>query len=186
LVSFLFKYREAIFAKSQFAFGARPSVWAVVVLVAVLAALLYYLYAGAGVKLPTNWRVALMTLRLALLAVIVFCLMRPVIVVPSVVPQSSYVAVLMDDSASMNLIDEGSRTRLDAVKQLMSADSPFLARLAERFKVRAFKFSSSAERVQSAAELSGAGQQTNLASAIEQAEREAAGLPLAGVVLMSD
>src|SRR5205085_6254354 len=75
---------------------------------------------------------------------------------------------------------------LDAVKQLMSADSPFLARLAERFKVRAFKFSSSAERVQSAAELSGAGQQTNLASAIEQAEREAAGLPLAGVVLMSD
>ena len=115
LVSFLFKYREAIFAKSQFAFGARPSAWTIAVLIVVLAALLYYLYAGAAIKLPAGWRVALITIRLALLAVILFCLMRPVIVVPSVVPQSSYVAVLMDDSASMNLIDEGGRTRLDSI-----------------------------------------------------------------------
>src|SRR5205085_2352805 len=186
LVSFLFKYRETIFAKSQFAFGARPSVWAVVVLLAVLAALLYYLYAGAALKLPANWRAALIALRLALLVVILVCLMRPVIVVPSVVPQSSYVTVLMDDSASMNLIDEGGRTRLDALKQLMTADSRFLGRLAERFKVRPFKFSSSAERVQSAAELSGTGEQTNISAAIEQAERDAAGLPLAGIVLISD
>ena len=186
LVSFLFKYREAIFAKSQFAFGARPSAWTVVVLIAVLAALLYYLYAGAAIKLPANWRAALVTIRLALLVVILFCLMRPVIVVPSVVPQSSYVAVLMDDSASMNLPDDGGRTRLDSVKQLMSPESQFLTRLADKFKVRGFKFSSSAERVQSAAELSGAGEQTNLASAIEQAEREAAGLPLSGIVVMSD
>ena len=170
LISFLFKYREGIFAKSQFAFGARPSLWAVAVLLAVAAALLYYLYAGRGLKLPANWRAALIALRLLLLAVIVFCLMRPVIVVPSVVPQSSYVAVLMDDSASMKLIDEGSRTRLDALKQLMSADSSFLTHLAERFKVRAFKFAGAAERVQSAAELSGAGEQTNIATAIEQAE----------------
>jgi uncharacterized membrane protein len=186
LVSFLFKYRETMFAKSQFTFGARPSVWAILVLLAVLAALLYYLYAGTALKLPANWRVALITLRLALLVVILFCLMRPVIVVPSVVPQSSYVAVLMDDSASMNLVDEGGRSRLDAIKQLMSADSHFLGRLAERFKVRPFKFSSTAERVQSAAELAGAGEQTNINAAIEQAEREAAGLPLAGIVLISD
>ncbi|MFL6215340.1 MAG: glutamine amidotransferase [Blastocatellia bacterium] len=186
LVSFLFKYREAIFAKSQFAFGARPSVWSLAALAVVLAALLYYLYAGQSVRLRANWRVALITIRLALLVVIVFCLMRPVIVVPSVVPQSSYVAVLMDDSASMNLIDEGGRTRLDSVKQLMSPDGTFLARLADRFKVRAFKFSSSAERVQAATELSGAGDQTNLMAALEQAEREAAGLPLSGIVVMSD
>src|SRR5205085_1772641 len=53
-------------------------------------------------------------------------------------------------------------------------------------KVRAFKFSSSAERVQSAAELSGAGEQTNIEAAIEQAGREAAGLPLSGIVVISD
>ena len=80
LVSFLFKYRGAIFAKSQFAFGTHPSVWTIAVLVVVAAALLYYLYAGATIKLPANWRAALVAIRLCLLAVIIFCLMRPVIV----------------------------------------------------------------------------------------------------------
>ena len=186
VVSFLFKYKEALFAKSQFGFGARPSLLIIIALVVVGAALLYFLYASPSVKLAAKWRASLIALRVALLAVIVFCLMRPVIVVPSVLPQSSYVAVLMDDSASMNLVDEGNRTRLDSLKQLMSPDSRFLAALAEKFKVRAFKFSSTTERAQDASELSGAGEQTNLALALEQATRESAGLPLAGIVVMSD
>jgi len=49
--------------------------------------------------------------------------MLPVIVVPSVIPQSSYVAVLMDDSSTMKLPDEASHTRLDALPQLMPANS---------------------------------------------------------------
>ena len=186
VVSFLFKYKEALFAKSQFGFGARPSLPIIIALVVVGAALLYFLYASPSVKLAPKWRASLIALRVALLAVIIFCLMRPVIVVPSVLPQSSYVAVLMDDSASMNLVDEGNRTRLDSLKQLMSPDSRFLAALAEKFKVRAFKFSSTTERAQDASELSGAGEQTNLALALEQATRESAGLPLAGIVVMSD
>lgn len=186
VVSFLFKYKEALFAKSQFGFGARPSLPIIAALIIVGAALLYFLYASPSVKLAPKWRASLIALRLALLAVIIFCLMRPVIVVPSILPQSSYVAVLMDDSASMNLVDEGNRTRLDSLKQLMSPDSRFLASLSEKFKVRAFKFSSTTERAQDASELSGAGEQTNLALALEQATRESAGLPLAGIVVMSD
>ncbi|HEX8090173.1 MAG TPA: glutamine amidotransferase, partial [Blastocatellia bacterium] len=95
-------------------------------------------------------------------------------------------AVLMDDSASMNLADEANHTRLDSVKQLMSAGSQFRAALAGKFKVRAFKFASSAERVQDAGELTGAGEQTNLLEALEQATRESAGLPLSGIIIMSD
>jgi len=186
VVSFLFKYREALFAKSQFGFGARPPMLIMVVLVVGLAALLYFLYATPSIKLPAKWRAALIALRVAMLVVIVFCLMRPVIVVPSVVPQSSYVAVLMDDSASMKLADEGRGARLDSVKQLMATGSPFLTALADKFKVRAFKFSTSAERVQDANELTGDGQQTNLDAALSQATREATGLPLAGIIVMSD
>jgi uncharacterized membrane protein len=186
VVSFLFKYREALFAKSQFGFGARPPMLIMVVLVVGLAALLYFLYATPSIKLPAKWRAALIALRIAMLVVIVFCLMRPVIVVPSVVPQSSYVAVLMDDSASMKLADEGRGARLDSVKQLMATGSPFLTALADKFKVRAFKFSTSAERVQDANELTGDGQQTNLDAALSQATREATGLPLAGIIVMSD
>lgn len=157
-----------------------------VALIAGLALLAYFLYAVPAVRLALRWRVALIALRCALVAVILFCVMRPVIVVPSVIPQSSYAAVLMDDSASMKLPDDGSHTRLDTVKQLMSANSAFYSALADKFKLRAYKFSTTAERVQNASELSGSGNETNLTSALDQASRESAGLPMSGVIVISD
>jgi len=77
-------------------------------------------------------------------------------------PAVQLCCVLMDDSASMKLTDDGSHTRLDAVKQLMSANSAFYSRLADRFKLRTYKFSTTADRVEKASELSGSGDQTNL------------------------
>ena len=186
VVSFLFKYNAALFSKSQFGFGARPSVLILVLLAALIGALLYFLYATPRLALPPRWRAALIAIRLALLAVILLCIMRPVIVVPSVLPQSSYVAVLMDDSSSMKLAGDGSDSRLDEVKRLMADGSTFHGALADKFKLREFKFSSSAERVNDAHELAGEGQQTNLAGAVDQATREAAGLPLSGLIVISD
>lgn len=186
VVSFLFNHRQALFSKSQFSFGARPSILLIVALIAGLALLAYFLYAVPAVRLALRWRVALIALRCALVAVILFCVMRPVIVVPSVIPQSSYAAMLMDDSASMKLTDDGSRTRLETVKQLMSANSPFYSAFADKFKLRSYKFSMTAERVQNASELSGSGDQTNVTSALDQASRESAGLPMSGIVVISD
>ncbi len=186
VVSFLFKYRAAIFEKGQFGFAARPSTILIVALVIGLALLAYYLYARPSLRLGTGWRVALIALRTALVAVIVFCLMRPVIVIPTVLPGSTYVAVLMDDSSSMQLRDGMAGTRLDAVKQLMSAGSPFATALAEKFKVHAYGFSATAERVTDATELKGEGDRTDLQESIEQITRESAGLPVSGIILISD
>jgi uncharacterized membrane protein len=186
VVSFLFNHRQALFSKSQFSFGARPSILLIVALIAGLALLAYFLYAVPSVRLAWRWRVALIALRCALVAVILFCVMRPTIVVPSVIPQSSYAAVLMDDSASMKLPEDGGHTRLDAVTQLMSANSPFYSALADKFKLRTYKFSSTADRVQNASELSGAGEETNVTSALDQAARESAGLPMSGIIVFSD
>ena len=186
VVSFLFNHRQALFSKSQFSFGARPSLLILGLLMAALAVLLYFLYAVPSVRLALRWRLALIALRCALVVVILFCVMRPVIVVPSVIPQSSYVAVLMDDSASMKLPDEGDQTRLESVKKLFSANSPFYSALADKFKLRAYKFSSTAERVQNAAELSGEGAETSLTGALDQASRESSGLPMSGVIVITD
>jgi uncharacterized membrane protein len=186
VVSFLFNHRQALFSKSQFSFGARPSVLFVIALIAGLGVLAYFLYAVPAVRLALRWRIALIAFRCALVAAILFCVMRPVIVVPSVIPQSSYVAVLMDDSASMKLPDEADRTRLDSIRQLMSANSPFYSALSDKFKLRAYKFSSAAERIQNAGDLAGGGDETNIASALDQASRESAGLPMSGVIVMSD
>ena len=186
VVSFLFNHRQALFSKSQFSFGARPSVLMVVALIASLALLAYFLYAVPSVRLALRWRVALIVLRCALVAVIVFCVMRPVIVVPSVIPHSSYVAVLMDDSSSMKLNDEANSTRLDALKLLMSANSAFYTALADNFKLRPYRFAATAERVNNASELSGNGEETNLTSALDQASRESGGLPMSGIVVITD
>jgi len=133
VVSFLFNRRQALFSKSQFSFGARPSILVLVALAAGLGLLAYFIYASRGVRLAPGWRIGLIALRCALVALILFCVMRPVIVVPSVIPQSSYVSVLMDDSSSMKLPDDGSRSRLETLKQLMSGNSAFYSALADKF-----------------------------------------------------
>jgi hypothetical protein len=63
VVSFLFNHRQALFSKSQFTFGARPSVLVIVALIASLALLVYFLYAVPAVKLAFRWRLALIALR---------------------------------------------------------------------------------------------------------------------------
>lgn len=186
IVAFLFKYKTALFEKSQFGFEASPPLVLVVALVAAVLLVAYVLYGRASLPLSGAWRVALIAVRGALIVVIFVCIMRPVIVVPEVLPQSNYVTVLMDDSASMRLNDARGQTRLEAARQLTSSGSPFFANLSDKFKLRLFKFSGAAQRVQSAAELTGGGDQTNLAAALEQAMRDSAGLPMSGIVLVTD
>ncbi|MEW6210683.1 MAG: VWA domain-containing protein, partial [Acidobacteriota bacterium] len=186
MVSFLFKYRPSLFEKSQFGFGASLSPLWIVLILLLVAALIYFLYIRVNIRLSPAWRAALLSIRALLIALIVFVLMRPVIVAPSVVPGSSYVAVLMDDSASMKLADEGDTTRLEAVRQVMSPTSRFYAELSDKFKIREYKFSSSAQRISDSQELTGEGAGTDLAAALEHASRDMAGLPLSGIVVMSD
>ncbi|MEK6289354.1 MAG: hypothetical protein AABO57_26880 [Acidobacteriota bacterium] len=68
VVSFLFNHRQALFSKSQFSFGARPSMLLLVALIAGLALLAYFLYAVPAVRLALRWRVALIALRCVLVA----------------------------------------------------------------------------------------------------------------------
>lgn len=185
LFSFFFKYRASLFSKSEFGFGS-PGGWLILAgLLVGLGVLAYFLYVRFNVQLPTRSRVALIFLRTTLMALIVFLIMRPIIVVPAVLPQSSYVLVLMDDSSSMKLTDENGQSRLAAVQSLMGAEGKFYKTLADNFKVRGYRFSQTTERAD-AAGLVGEGQQTNLTAAIEQAMRDAAGLPVSGVIVMSD
>ena len=186
VVSFLFNHRQALFSKSQFSFGSPPSILVLVLLLAAIGLLVYFIYATPSVRLLLPWRIGLILLRCALVAVILFCVMRPVIVVPSVIPQSSYVAVLMDDSSSMKLPSDSNPTRLEAEKQLMSANSRFYSLLSDKFKLRPYKFGATADRVQNATELSGSAEETNVTAALDQASRESAGLPMSGVILISD
>jgi uncharacterized membrane protein len=187
LFRFLFEYRPVIFQQGEFRFapttgsyiGAAVAVLAVVVTIVT--------YRGVVSRGRARDRVVLTALRIAILAVVVFCLFRPILVVKAAVPQQNFLAVLIDDSRSMQIADWGTEARGAFVRQAFgSKDAALVKSLSERFVLRTFRFSSSATRLGSAEELSFAGAQTRLGAALEGARQELAGLPLAGMVLVSD
>ncbi len=77
--------------------------------------------------------------------------------------------------------------RGEFVKQQFGApESALLKALSDRFLVRVFRFSSTAGRLESAKDLTFGGSQTRLGPALDGAREELAGLPVSGVVLVSD
>ena len=58
--------------------------------------------------------------------------------------------------------------------------------LTDRFVIRYFRFSSNADRLASTADLKYEGTSTRLGQALERARDELAGLPLAGLVVVTD
>ena len=109
------------------------------------------------------------------------------LVVRAAVPQQNFLGILLDDSRSMQIADWNGRSRGEFVReQFGSAEGPLIRALSERFATRVFRFSSTADRLASPGELTFGGAQTKLAAALDGAREELAGLPLAGLLLVTD
>jgi len=186
LFQFLFDYRLQVFRQGDFKFA--PPAGAPIAAAVVVAALALAFVSYRVLRSRVEWRqrAVLGVLRLAALAIILFCIFRPVLVVKAAVAQQNVVGVLIDDSRSMQLSDENG-TRADLIRRTFgNPDSPIMKALSDRFLVRTFRFSSSTSRVTSPADLTFSGTQTRVANAIESARQELAGLPVSGLVLVTD
>ena len=186
LFQFLFEYRLTVFRQGDFRFAppAGAPVAAAIVIVAV--AIAFVSYRVLRTRVQWRERATLGVLRLAALAIVLFCIFRPVLVVKAAVAQQNVVGILIDDSRSMQLTDEhGSRGDLIR-KTFANPDSAVMKGLSDRFLIRTFRFSSSTARLGAAADLTFSGTQTRLANAIESARQELAGLPVSGLVLVTD
>ena len=129
----------------------------------------------------------LAAIRLATLLLVLFCLFRPVLVVKAAVPQQNFLGVLVDDSRSMQIGDVNGQARSAFARQHFAApDADVLKTLSSRFVIRSFRFSSTAQRLTSPNELSFGGAQTRIGAALDGARQELAGLPLAGLVVVTD
>src|SRR5688572_14822427 len=184
----LFSYRPVVFQQGEFRFDLTGASLFAAVLAAVAAGLAVFTYRRVQVTQgrPRD-RVILTAIRLAILGLLLFCLFRPTLVVRAAVNQQNVVAVLLDDSSSMQIPDAGGKTRGQWVQDEFGVPTaPLLKSLGDRFLVRVFRFSSAASRVQSAKELTFKGSQTKLGTAFDGVREELAGLPVAGVVLVSD
>lgn len=184
IFEFLFKYRPLLFERGQVAFGGPWQIpLAVVALGTLMVALGYRPRPGQGARAG---RLGLAGLRLGALAVLAFALGRPTLVVPTVVPQQNFLAILVDDSRSMQIVDQGGQARGQVAAQLIAPDGDLLRRLDPQFKVRLYRFSAGAERMGSTAELSFAGGRTRLGAALERVRQDLSGAPLAGIAVFTD
>lgn len=187
LFEFLFKYRPLVFEQGDFTFAAPGGVRVMVLVAALLAvgAIATYVLVR-GRSTPTE-RGVMAGLRVGLVGLVVFALLQPTLVVSTVVPQQNFLGVLIDDSRSMALADAGGAPRSDFVTTQFSAgEGALVDALSERFVLRYFRFADVARRVTSPAELGYAGPRTDLATALDAARQELSGVPLSGLVVVTD
>lgn len=188
LVQLLSGHERAVFTNGRFGFDVRPHALVIVACALVLLAFVYFAYVCPRMRVGGGTRAGLIALRSALFLLILFLLLKPVVVVPSVIPRSSTVALVADDSRSMQMADAGQgRTRLEAVKSaLFDAEGTFQTRLRERFRTQAYGFSSQLGNIEDGEELTGEGLSSDVGGALAEAARRSTGAPLSAVVLVSD
>ena len=183
----LFTHRPVVFQQGEFRFNMSTGSIVAAGLVAAVMVAAVITYRGVRGKGRLRDRIVLTALRMAALALVLFCLFRPTLVVRAAIPQQNVVAVVLDDSRSMQIPDWNGQARGEYVRQQFGApDSPLIKALSDRFLVRVFRFSSAAGRLDSIDDLTFNGSQTRLGPALDGAREELAGLPVSGVVLVSD
>jgi uncharacterized membrane protein len=183
---FLFKYRPVVFERGEFGFGPPWPAFVLALLGIALVAIPLRGYLRAQGRIGVTDRIALLALRLTTLAVLLFCLSRPMLVLATVVPQENYLGVLVDDSRSMQIADDGEVRGDFALEQFGPGGGSLVDALAERFKLRFFRFSDATERVSSTEELSFTGKHTRLGDALTRVQGELSAVPLAGIVVVTD
>src|ERR1700676_3596955 len=189
MFEFFFKYPRAVFSKGSLVLlGAWP--WWVFVL--------FVLAAGAGLawliysKLPEasirvkNWRAGVIwLLQFALAALVLLLLWQRAVLGAELRPQQNIIAVLVDDSRSMAIADDGATRESQAIKAL---DSGVLNDLEKKFQVRLYRVDGRLARIGKLDELKTAapGPATRLGDGLKQLAGEAADLPIGAVILLSD
>ncbi len=184
----LFQYPRAVFSKGEFVLMGGWPRWLLPLLIVAGAGLIAWLIrsrlkdAAEGVR--TGWRPAVLwALQSSLLAALLTLLWQPAILVSTLKPQQNIVAVLIDDSKSMAIADEGA-PRLQRAKETLSGG--LLAALEKKFQTRVYRVSDTLERVAKPETLEAKSGSTHLADGLKRVAAESAGLPLGAVVLLSD
>ena len=157
--------------------------WLVVVVVALAATLAVMAYARAADRLSAAQRALLTGLRFVALLALVVVLLRPVVPLPPPADAHGVVAVVVDTSRSMGLLDESGRTRLTTAVSLLR--DRLLPALGDGFEVEVLSAGETVERAD-AASLEPAARLSELSGAIASVRDRYRDRSLAAVVLLSD
>jgi uncharacterized membrane protein len=187
MFEFLFKYPAAAFARGELVLLANWPRW-------ILGLLLLGIASGFGLllraKLPKSlpalrsWRIGLLwLLQSAMAALLLILLWQPALMVAELKPQQNIIAVVVDDSRSMSITENGTTRQSQAVKALQGG---VLDGLQKRFQTRLYRMDNKLSRINSLDELHGAAAVTRIGDSLKQLADETTDLPIGAVVLLSD
>ncbi len=182
----LFTHPSWAYRTGTFAFA---SAWPLWMLAAAILLGTAFVVLSLWPRRSLGWRVVLPigTLQLLFIAGLAMLLWRPVLNVERVRDRENVLAIALDASASMaqpNAEEDSSRSRLQAAAATLRDEA--MDELSSAFEVRLFSFANEVTALSSLDEVPPPGAQTRIGDAITNIVQQAASLPLAGVVLMTD
>ncbi len=189
MFQFLFKYPTSIFSKGDFVLlGAWPK-WVLLLFVLATAiglALLIRARRPQAAAPIRNWRAGIIWfLQFALATLVLVLLWQPAITIAELKPQQNIIAVLVDDSRSMAIADQGASREAQAAKALGDGT---LTELQKKFQTRLYRLDARLTRIEDARALQSppAAPATRIGDSLKQLAAETADLPVGAVVLLSD
>lgn len=184
MFEFFFKYPLSAFARGDVVLLGRWPAWLLILLVVAAAAGLAWPLWKRRDAVPARLKpIVIWMLQTAMIAMLLVLLWQPALSVATLRPQQNIVAVVMDDSRSMALNEDGS-TRIDEAKRVLN--DGVLKDLSKRFQVRLYRSGATVERVASLEPVKAEATSTRLGNGLRQVVSEAASLPIGAVVLLSD
>jgi len=187
MFEFFFKYPRSMYARGHFALlGAWPTWVLVTLILAAAAGLAWLIWSRLAQAAPMirSWRAwVIWGLQSLLAAVILILLWQPAITVAELKPQQNIIAVLVDDSRSMGITENGTTRQAAAVQTLQNG---VLDKLNKSFQTRLYRVDDVPARIGNLKDLKPDAPSTRLGDSLKQLAAETSDMPVGAIVLLSD
>jgi hypothetical protein len=184
----LFKYPVPVFTKGRLVLLSAWPGWLLPLMIVAAAGGLALLIrwrlraAAAGLRSWRGW--ALWAMQSAVVTLLLLLLWQPAMLVDELSSQQNIIAVVVDDSRSMNIADSDGRTREAAA--LAALENGLLAGLQKRFQTRIYRLDSQLKPVDGPPQIAPAAAATHISDSLKQLATETSDLPIGAVLLLSD
>ena len=186
-LEFLLGHRLPELAAGRFGFATPVNVGVIIAGVVLVIGLVWVLYRQTTTAASGRLKTVLVGFKAAALTILFLCLLRPMLTTSKQIPQESYLGIIVDNSRSMTIRDtESKRSRGELTTALLYGKNGLIPRLQETFQIRTFRFDEDTHPISGSQDLAFTGNRTHLAQSLQQVTETLKGLPLSGLVLITD